>query len=617
MSYRSIHDCVTDLEKHGHLVRVKEEVDPNLEMAAIQRRVYAAGGPAVLFEKVKGSPFPAVCNLFGTVERCRFIFRGTLKQTKGAIAIKADPAGAAKKFWRYWQAPFTALLSLPKQTRCLPVLEFETSIDQLPLVKSWPDDGGPFITLPQVYSEDPDHPGIMNSNIGMYRVQMTGNDYETNKTVGLHYQIHRGLGVHHSAAVRRKEKLKVAIFVGGPPAHTFAAVMPLPEGLSEVVFAGMLAGRRFRYGSWKGWTVAADADFCILGTIDPSLTKSEGPFGDHLGYYSLKHEFPFLAVEKVFHRKNAIWPFTVVGRPPQEDTSFGAMIHELTKPMVPVSLPGVKSMHAVDVVGVHPLLLAIGSERYVPYAKKRVPQEILTQANAILGFNQASLAKYLFIAARQDDENLDVHDEIKFLTHMLERVDWTRDLHFQTKTTIDTLDYSGEGLNQGSKLVVAATGDSRRQLDKELSKDFRSPVMSSFKAGGAQIVIPGVLVMEVQAFDTYLKAAEQMREFCAEIKVEDGVALIVLVDDLKFAVASISNWLWVTFTRSNPSHDVYGVQSFVEDKHWGCRGPLVIDARIKPHHAPPLVENSAISVKVEKNFGWIWNGSNIKKASVN
>lgn len=606
MSYRSMRECVDDLERQGHLVRVREEVDPDLEMAAIQRRLYAAGGKAVLFEKVKGSPFPAVSNLFGTVERSRFIFRKTLNRTKGAIAIKADPAGALKTFWKYWHAPFTGLLSLPKRSRNLAVLECETTIDKLPWIKSWPNDGGPFVTLPQVYSEDPDKPGVMASNIGMYRVQLAGNEYKTNKEIGIHYQIHRGIGVHHAAAVRRNEKLKVAVFVGGPPAHTFAAVMPLPEGLPEVVFAGMLAGRRFRFGNWKGWTVAGDSDFCILGTIDPKITKPEGPFGDHLGYYSLKHEFPVMTVEKVFHRKDAIWPFTVVGRPPQEDTSFGAMIHEMTKPMVPVSLPGVKAMHAVDVAGVHPLLLAIGSERYVPYAKERVPQEILTQANAILGFNQASLAKYLIIAARQDDENLDLHDEMKFLNHILERVDWARDLHFQTKTTMDTLDYSGEGLNQGSKVVIAAAGNKRRDLDRMLPESFKLPEVPALNPRNAKFVAPGILAVTGNQFLNYRDGAEQIAEFCSALQLSAGVPLVVVVDDADFVAASPSNWLWVTFTRSNPSHDIYGVDSFVEHKHWGCRGSLVIDARIKPHHAPPLIEDAKVAERVERDFSWIW-----------
>ena len=606
MAYQSTRDCVEDLERHGHLVRVSDEVDPHLEMAAIQRRVYAAGGKAVLFERVKGSPFPAVSNLFGSVERSRFIFRRTLKPTVQAIAIKADPGAAARQFWKYWRAPFTGWLSLPKKTRYLPVLQCETTIDKLPWIKSWPADGGPFITLPQVYSEDPDRPGVMSSNIGMYRVQLAGNEYKLNREIGLHYQIHRGIGVHHAAAVRRNEKLKVAIFVGGPPAHTFAAVMPLPEGLPEVVFAGMLAGRRFRYGRWKEWTVAADADFCILGTIDPAVTKPEGPFGDHLGYYSLQHEFPVMKVEKVFHRKDAIWPFTVVGRPPQEDTSFGAMIHEMTKPMVPVSIPGVKAMHAVDVAGVHPLLFAVGSERYVPYAKEIVPREILTQANAILGFNQASLAKYLWIADATH-QAVDIHDEIGFVSFVLKRVDWSRDLHFQTKTTIDTLDYSGEGLNRGSKVVVAAAGLERRSLAEKLPAGFHLPKTKKIMLHDSALIAPGILVVGASKFTTYAETIEQMQELTAGLELPDEIPLVVVVDDLAFTTESVANWLWVTFTRSNPSHDIYGVQAFTEFKHWGCKGALVIDARIKPHHAPPLIEDEDVTATVSKKFAWIWS----------
>lgn len=608
MSYRSTRDCVEDLERAGHLVRVKDEVDPCLEMAAIQRRVYAAGGKAILFEKIKGSPFPAVCNLFGSSERAKYIFRKTFKTTRDAIAIKADPEHALRYFWRYWRAPITGLMSLPKRVYKLPVLECETSIDRLPWIKSWPEDGGPFITLPQVYSEHPDKPGVMSSNIGMYRVQLSGNDYILNHEIGVHYQIHRGMGVHHTAAAKRGEKLKVAIFVGGPPAHTFAAVMPLPEGLPEVLFAGMLAGRRFRYGKWNGWTVAADADFCILGTIDPAATKPEGPFGDHLGYYSLRHNFPVLTVEKVFHRRDAIWPFTVVGRPPQEDTTFGSIIHELTKPMVPVSLPGVKAMHAVDVAGVHPLLLAVGSERYTPYQKISRPQEILTQANAILGFNQASLAKYLIIADGSGHD-IDINDEMAFFDYCLRRVDWSRDLHFQTKTTMDTLDYSGDAVNRGSKLVIATAGPEIRQLTKKIPSDFRSGSVEGFNLSDARLVAPGIIAVSADAFTTYENASREFDALTRSLNVSSEVALVVIVDDAEFCAASAANWLWVTFTRSNPSHDIYGFESFYEFKHWGCKGPLIIDARIKPHHAPPLEEDTEVARRVEQKFSWIWRGS--------
>jgi 4-hydroxy-3-polyprenylbenzoate decarboxylase len=605
MTYTCTKDCLEDLERAGHLVRITEEVDPDLEMAEIQRRVYAAGGKAVLFERIKGSPFPAVSNLFGTVERAQFIFRKTMGPARDAIAIKADPGAALARFWKYWRAPFTGLLSLPKRVRKLPVLECETTIDRLPWIKSWPNDGGPFITLPQVYSEHPEKPGVMGSNIGMYRVQLAGNDYKLNHEVGIHYQIHRGIGVHHAAAAKRGEKLKVAIFVGGPPAHTFSAVMPLPEGLPEVVFAGMLAGRRFRHGKWNGWTVAAEADFCILGTIDPSATKPEGPFGDHLGYYSLQHDFPVMTVEKVFHRKDAVWPFTVVGRPPQEDTSFGAIIHELTKPMVPVSLPGVKAMHAVDVAGVHPLLFAVGSERYTPYNKTKHPQELLTQANAILGFNQASLAKYL-IVADGSSEHIDINNEANFINHVLRRVDWTRDLHFQTKTTIDTLDYSGEGINRGSKLVVAAAGAEIRQLANTVPQNELSAKVDGFELSKARIVAPGIVAVKAVPFTSYEAAAVEISKLTKAVMLPADIPLLVIVDDADFVAESFANWLWVTFTRSNPSHDVYGFESFTEFKHWGCRGALIIDARIKPHHAPPLIEDKRVVARVEEKYSWVW-----------
>ncbi|MCA9698322.1 MAG: UbiD family decarboxylase, partial [Myxococcales bacterium] len=280
MAYRSLRDCVLDLERNGQLVRVAAPMDPKLVMAEVQRRLYRAGGPAVLFERVEGSPFPALCNLYGTLERCRFLFRDSLRLVEQAIAAKADPTAVLRAPLRHARLPFAGLRSLPRSVGSwrAPVLARRTTLDQLPQIVSWPDDGGPFITLPQVYSEDPDDPRPLRSNLGMYRVQLAGNDFSRDE-VGLHYQIHRGIGVHHQRAAARGEPLKVAIFVGGPPAHGFAAVMPLPEGLSELVFAGMLAGRRVRVHRHQGFSVLADADFAILGTIDPTATKPEGPFG--------------------------------------------------------------------------------------------------------------------------------------------------------------------------------------------------------------------------------------------------------------------------------------------------------------------------------------------------
>jgi 4-hydroxy-3-polyprenylbenzoate decarboxylase len=381
---------------------------------------------------------------------------------------------------------------------------------------------------------------------------------------------------------------------------TLAAVMPLPEGLPELAFAGALGGRRVRLvveapGGLHP-ALAADADFCITGTVDPNLQLPEGPFGDHLGYYSLAHDFPVLNVAKVYHRDGAIWPFTVVGRPPQEDTQFGAIIHEITGPIIPTVIPGLQAVHAVDAAGVHPLLLAIGSERYVPYAPKRKPQELLTCANAILGQGQLSLAKYLVIVAREDNPELDIHDIPVFLRHVLERVDWRTDLHFQTSTTIDTLDYSGTGLNEGSKVVIAAAGPARRDLATLLTENLK--LADGFSA--PRLCLPGVVAVQGPRFSSEGEAA--VERFCRAFYPNDPInafPLIVVVDDSEFAAGTLRNWLWVTFTRSNPAADVYGIGSFTRQKHWGCEGSLVIDARIKPHHAPPLEEDPEVSRRVD------------------
>ncbi len=601
MPYKSLRQCIDDLERHGHLVRIPDEVDPHLEMAEIQRRVYAAGGPAVLYERVRGCAFPAVSNLFGTMDRSRFLLRHTLERVAKIVKVKADPAVALRAPLTAMSLPWVALSSLPLRVSRSPVLARRARIDQLPRIRSWPDDGGAFITLPQVYTEDLDRPGVMGSNVGMYRIQMDGNDYRPNEQVGLHYQIHRGIGVHHAKALGRGERLRVSVFVGGPPAHTLAAVMPLPEGLSELVFAGMLAGRRFRYMRRDGHVLSADADFCITGSVDPARTLPEGPFGDHLGYYSLVHDFPVLDVEAVYHRPDAVWPFTVVGRPPQEDTSFGRLIHEITAPMVPKELPGVRALHAVDASGVHPLLLAIGSERYVPYGE-RVPRELLTIANAILGFGQCSLAKYLCVVAVEDCPGLDIHDNEAYFTHLLERVDWTRDLHFQTRTTIDTLDYSGTGLNAGSKLVIAAAGEVKRRLARRPPDGLALPE----RFGRCAPVLPGVLVIDAPPYGDRSIALAAIADLVGRLErhgAPEGFPLLVLVDDAEFSARDLRNFLWVTFTRSNPSHDVHGAHAFVEDKHWGCRGPLIIDARIKLHHAPPLIEDPAVTRGVDALAG--------------
>ena len=596
MSYSSLENCLLDLEKNGHLLRIKEEVDPYLEMAAIHLRVYEQGGPALLFENVKGTKYRCASNIFGTLERSKFIFRDTLKQVQDLIEVKNDPIKAIKNPIKNFKTGMAALKALPlKNPLSKPVLYEEISITDLPLIHHWKMDGGAFVTLPQVYSEDVDTPGIMKSNLGMYRIQLNGNNYELNKEIGLHYQLHRGIGVHQTNANKKGVPLKVSCFVGGPPSHTVSAVMPLPEGISEMTFAGVLGNRRFRYTYQDGFCVSTDADFVITGEVFPNEVKPEGPFGDHLGYYSLQHNFPVMKVHKVYAKKNAIWAFTVVGRPPQEDTSFGQLIHEMTGNALKHEIPGLKEVHAVDAAGVHPLLLAIGSERYTPYNQTKQPAEILTIANHALGTGQLSLAKFLFITADETNQ-LSTHNIEAYFQYILERINLARDIHFYTKTSMDTLDYSGDGLNTGSKVVIAAYGDVKRKL--------ASQIPSCFNEWKTAMIMPGVVALQLNQYHSPQQTLHEMNLLNDKLKLNldelTGIPLIIVCDDANFTAQTLNNFVWVAFTRCNPSHDIHGIAAFTENKHWGCNGPMIIDARIKPHHAPVLQKEEAIERRVDE-----------------
>ncbi|TWT46725.1 UbiD family decarboxylase [Botrimarina hoheduenensis] len=647
MAPRSLRDSVNDLEQHGRLRRIDAPIDAYLEAAAIHRRVFQAGGPALLFTSVVGCRFPMVSNLFGTLDRSRFMFRHTYDAVQRLIELKIDPTRALRSPLRYATAPLAALTMLPKSVRSGPAVRQETTLSALPHLVSWPRDGGPFVTLPQVYTEDPHAPGLMKSNLGMYRIQLAGNDYKADREVGLHYQLHRSIGVHQAAAMRAGQPFRVNVFVGGSPAMNLAAVMPLPEGMSELTFAGALAGRRIRMiRRPDSLPVYAEADFTLCGTVVPGpegarglpAMKREGPFGDHLGYYSLEHPFPVLRIDHVYHRPDPIWAFTVVGRPPQEDTAFGELIHDLTGPVIPTVLPGVVGVNAVDAAGVHPLLLALGSERYMPFYKTDRPAEILTQACAILGQGQLSLAKFLFIADAgcwpdKPSAEHDLHAIRPFFAEVLRRADWTRDLHFHTQTTIDTLDYSGDTINAGSKVVIAAAGPPRFDLATALPATM-APLPEGFAA--ARVVMPGVVAVRgprlpnptfnydaarrgdaageaIEAAGlaaAHSRAPADIERLCRGLSLEHPLCafrMIVVVDDPAFvatphgaeSTGRINNWLWTTFTKANPAADIWGVKPYTRRKHWACQGPLVIDARTKPHHAPVMEEDPAVSAKIE------------------
>ncbi|MDR2573482.1 MAG: UbiD family decarboxylase [Desulfovibrio sp.] len=599
MACACLMECLADLGAHGHLKEVDAPVDPHLELAAIQRRLFRAKSPAVLFTGVKGTRFPMLANLFGTRERLRFLFRDSLNTAEFLLKMAADPVEIFKHPWRATKLAAGLAHMPPRRVSRAPVLECRCALEELPRLTSWPGDGGPFITLPLVYTEHPGKTGPAGANLGMYRVQLAGNDYAPDE-VGLHYQIHRGIGPHHAAALQRGESLPVRIFVGGPPCLSVATVMPLPEGISELYFAGLLGGRRTALSRERlPLPVLAEADFCLSGHILPNL-KAEGPFGDHMGYYSLRHDFPVVRVTDVHHRENAVWPFTVVGRPPQEDTVFGEFIHELTAPLVPRVFHGIQEVHAVDAAGVHPLLLAVGSERYTPYEAQRRPRELLTAAMHLLGTTQTALAKYVLLAASEDAPGLSARDVMAFLRHMLERVDFSRDLHFITRSTADTLDYTGFALHEGSKLIWASAGEKKRDLGSDPGE---TPILPE-GFGRMLPVMPGVVVLRgpkhTLSRGTQDPAVEALAQSLALWRRREEFPLLVVADDPGFCAESQDNFLWVTFTRSDPATDSYGVHARTSAKHWCCSSPFIVDARLKAFHAPPLEEDPEITVRVEK-----------------
>ncbi|MBK9271849.1 MAG: UbiD family decarboxylase [Saprospiraceae bacterium] len=600
MSYRKLRECIKDLEQKGEVLKIPFETDPNLEMASIHRRIYAKKGPVIHFEKVKASPFEAISNLFGTFQRSEYIFREVLRKMEQLIKIKLNPAEIVKSPIKSLKTIPFALNGLPRKSWLKPeILKNQTSIQKLPLIKSWPMDGGAFVTLPQVISFPPNIKDLKQANIGMYRIQLAGNNYLFDQEVGLHYQIHRGIGIHHQAYNQSEEEFKVSIGIGGPPSHTLGSIFPLPEALSEILFTGLLGNRSYRYIWEDGYFVPSDLDFCITGTVVKDNLKPEGPFGDHLGYYSLQHPFPYLKVHKVYHRPNPLWHFTVVGRPPQEDSSFGHLIHQMVKELTPDEFKGVKEIHAVDAAGVHPLLLAIGSERYMPFREIR-PEEILTQAMHILGKGQTSLAKYLMITTDVENQNLSTKNIPAYLDYVLRRIDLKRDLHFITNTTIDTLDYSGEFLNQGSKLIMAVHGSPIRSLADRIP----SALLKCSELKNLHLALPGILLCEISSYTHQENEIKNLLGLENKLAPYDWseIPMIVLVDDSAWTSQNLNNFLWVAFTRSNPANDIFGVRSFIKNKHWGCDGPIIIDARKKPHHAPELIEDPEVEEKVDQLF---------------
>ncbi|MEE8368746.1 MAG: UbiD family decarboxylase, partial [Thermoanaerobaculia bacterium] len=567
------------LRRAGELRVVEAEVDPHLEIAEVHRRVIAAGGPALLFNRVRGSKFPVVTNLFGTRKRAEMAFGEHpfkfIRRLVGLAETLLPPTPS-----KLWQARDVgrALLGVgTKARRTGPVTaarQNPVDLGQLPALTTWPEDGGPFLTLPLVYTEHPDGKG---HNLGLYRMQV----YD-DKTTGMHWQIGKGGGFHYAAAEARGESLPVTVFLGGPPALQLAGIAPLPENVPELLLASLIAGRKLSLCPGPGaHDLVADAEFALIGSVAPQTRRPEGPFGDHYGYYSLTHDYPVFDVEHVFHRSDAIFPATVVGKPRQEDFFIGDLLQELLSPLFPLVMPGVDDLWSYGETGYHSLAAAVVKERY--------KREAMASAFRILGEGQLSLTKFLLIIG----DRIDLRDFPATLQHLLERTNTATDLFVFSNLSMDSLDYNGPKINEGSKGVWLGLGDPVRRLPAEFSAEsLPSEVRFAVPFCPGCLVIGGPDSSDQPGAAEYLVSHPAFAEW----------PLIVLTDEPERAAASSINFLWTTFTRFDPAADLYASEVEVRCNHLAYRMPILIDSRRRPDFPKELF----CSEEVARNVSQRW-----------
>ena len=573
------------LKREGELCIVEPQVDPYLELAEIQRRVVSRGGPALLFTRVKGTSFPVTTNLFGTPRRIELAFGKTPNRFVKRVveAVESLAAPSLSSLWNFRDLAGTALKLGTTACRSGPVLERVMNparLKELPQIQSWPMDGGSFLTLPLAYSE---HPVSGKANIGMYRNQIYDNGQ-----AGMHFQIHRGMGFHYHEAEKQQKALPVNVFLGGPPALIMSAIAPLPESIPEAVLASLLQKKKLRMirnPKISALPVVAEAEFALIGRVPPKVRRTEGPFGDHYGYYSLAHPFPVFEVNRIYFRNDAVFPATVVGRPRQEDHYIGEYLQELFSPLYPLVMNGVRDVWAYDDAGMHPLAAAVVRERY--------HREAFMAALRILGEGQLSLTKFLMVT----DAPLALKNFRPLLKHILERADFASDLFIFSNVSQDTLDYTSGRMNEGSKAILMGLGDRRFALESNIRSELKHPAFRN-----QRVYAPGVLVVEGPEWKQQDPAIGQLLE-------EEAVQpfrLVLLVDDAEDCVASDASFLWTIFTRFEPAADIYSKQSRLERFHVRLSAPIAIDCRLKPWYPAPVQPLPETVARVDALWGKIF-----------
>ncbi len=579
-TFSNLRGFIDQLRRDGDLAVVDARVTAKLEAAEIHRRVIAAGGPALLFTDVEGAAFPLATNLFGTARRAELAFGSRperlIKRLVGLAETILPPT--LGKLWGARDLVFEAMKVGTKSRSRGPVTDVVTSdvrLDRLPVLTTWPEDGGPTMTLPVVLTR---HPGTHVSNLGMYRLHV-----HDARTTGMHWQIGKGGGFHYLVAEAANDVLPVTVFLGGPPALILSAIAPLPENVPELMLASLIAGERLSTCSGPGaHALLAEAEFALIGKVPPKIRHPEGPFGDHYGYYSLLHDYPVFEVSHLAHRKDAIYPATVVGKPRQEDFFIGDLLQKLLSPLFPLVMPAVTSLWSYGETGYHALAAAVVKQRY--------RREAMVSAFRILGEGQLSLTKFLIVL----DREVDLTDFKAVLTHLLERTQPETDLFIFSNVSMDTLDYTGPTVNEGSKGVWLGVGDPVRELPRE----FRPAVDPPRDARDPRVFCPGCLVVGAPAFADDPGAAGRFAEHAAFKEWP----LVVVTDDPGRASASAINFLWTTFTRFEPGADVHAAAKRIVRNHVTFTPPIVLDARLKPGFPKELFADEATAATVTRRW---------------
>lgn len=574
------------LRRENDLVTIEVEVDPYLEVAEIHRRVIERGGPALLFKRVKGSRFPVVTNLFGTAKRIELAFGPKPEQFVRELVSVAEALLPPKRseLWKHRSLVRDFLKLGTRIVSRAPVTEVidrPGRLDELPVLTTWHEDGGPFITLPLVYTENPN---TKKHNLGIYRMQV----YDET-TAGLHWQIQKGGGFHYHAAEQMNLSLPVTVFLGGPPALMISAIAPLPEDVPELILASLLEGKKLpmaKNAVGGPHRLVAEAEFALAGHAEPHERRSEGPFGDHYGYYSLQHDYPVFHCDAIFHRRGAIYPATVVGKPKQEDFFIGDYLQSLLSPLFPLVMPNVRDLWTYGETGFHSLAAAVVRERYA--------REALVAGFRILGEGQLALTKFLILT----DSTIDLHDFPRLFEHVLARVNWQTDFFIFSNTSMDTLDYTSGKVNEGSKAILMGLGEAVRELPRE----FRGELPQGIKR--AEVFCGGCLVVEGSP---YLDEPEQAARLAQAASFTDW-PLVILHDDAGVARSS-TDFLWSTWTRFEPAGDIYAAETRIVRHHLSYRGPIVIDARKKPSLPDELVVREDIARLVNNRWREYFPGS--------